>query len=102
MLSLRIFVSSPGDVREERLRASLVITKLARDYAAVVHLIPYFWESEPQLATAHFQDNIELPSTHDIVIMILWSRLGTPLPIRTDVREYKGIDGRTPVTGTEW
>jgi WD40 repeat protein len=54
------------------------------------------------LASGHFQDSIELPSTFDIVVLILGSRLGTPLPERTTVREYKGIDGRTPVTGTEW
>ncbi len=99
---LRIFVSSPSDVREERLRAQLTIQKLARDYAAHVQLIPYFWESEPLRATGHFQDDIEPPSTHDIVVLILWARLGTPLPPQTSVREYKGIDGRAPVTGTEW
>src|SRR5262249_45730327 len=31
-----------------------------------------------------------------------WSRLGTPLPEQTAVRAYQGIDGRVPVTGTEW
>jgi WD40 repeat protein len=99
---LRIFVSSPGDVREERLRAQLIIAKLARDYAGLVDVQPYFWESEPLRASGHFQDEIELPSQHDIVVLILWSRLGTPLPVRTSVREYVGMDGRTPVTGTEW
>jgi hypothetical protein len=38
----------------------------------------------------------------DIVLLILWSRLGTPLPERTRVRNYRGADGRAPVTGTEW
>ena len=37
-----------------------------------------------------------------IVVLILWSRLGTPLPIKTERREYIGLDGRSPVTGTEW
>src|ERR1700737_306769 len=54
------------------------------------------------LASGHFQDVIEPPSKFDIVILILWSRLGTPLPSKTRKREYRGIDGRTPVTGTEW
>jgi hypothetical protein len=36
------------------------------------------------------------------VVLILWSRLGTHLPERTAKREYRGIDGRAPVTGTEW
>ena len=54
------------------------------------------------LASGHFQDSIEPPSAFDIVVLILWSRLGTSLPERTAVREYRGIDGRAPVTGTEW
>ena len=54
------------------------------------------------LASAHFQDAIEPPSEFDIVVLILWSRLGTPLPEKTAEREYRGIDGRAPVTGTEW
>ena len=54
------------------------------------------------LASGHFQDAIVPPSESDIVVLILWSRLGTPLPERTEVREYRGLDGRAPVTGTEW
>ena len=54
------------------------------------------------LASKHFQDTIEPPSAFDIVVLIVWSRLGTLLPERTAQREYCGIDGRTPVTGTEW
>ena len=54
------------------------------------------------VASGHFQDSIEPPSAFDIVVLIVWSRLGTPLPERTKVREYRGIDGRAPVTGTEW
>jgi len=54
------------------------------------------------LASGHFQDAIVPPSQSDIVVLIVWSRLGTPLPARTEKREYHGIDGRVPVTGTEW
>ena len=54
------------------------------------------------LASGHFQDAVEPPSKFDIVILILWSRLGTPLPPHTPARDYVGIDGRAPVTGTEW
>ena len=38
------------------------------------------------------------PGSSDMLVLILWARLGTPLP---DQR-YRGIDGRIPVTGTEW
>ena len=60
------------------------------------------WEHEPMLASGHFQDAVEPPSAFHIVVMILWSRLGTPLPEKTAEREYRGIDGRAPVTGTGW
>lgn len=99
---LRIFLSSPGDVSQERLRAQLIIQKLARDYARFCKIEPFLWEYEPMLASKHFQDAIDPPSSFDIVLLIVWSRLGTPLPERTAVREYRGIDGRAPVTGTEW
>ncbi|WP_375460409.1 AAA family ATPase [uncultured Enterovirga sp.] len=100
--TLRIFISSPGDVQEERLRAHLVVQKLARDYQRFFRVEPYLWEYEPMLASGHFQDAIEPPSRSDVLVLVVYSRLGTPLPERTASREYRGIDGRTPVTGTEW
>jgi WD40 repeat protein len=99
---LRIFISSPGDVPAERLRAALIIDKLAQDFGRFLEIEAYRWESEPMLASGTFQDLIDPPSRHDIVILILWSRLGTPLPEKTPLREYRGIDDRSPVTGTEW
>src|SRR6202012_2475360 len=99
---LRIFISSPADVPDERLRADLIVDKLSQDYSRFFIIESYRWEHEAMLASKHFQDAIEPPSAFDIVILILWSRLGTPLPEKTAAREYRGIDGRTPVTGTEW
>jgi WD40 repeat protein len=99
---LRVFLSSPGDVPEERLRADLVIDRLAQDYSRFFTIEAYRWEHEPMLASGSFQDAIEPPSRFDIVILILWSRLGTHLPKETKVRTYAGMDGRQPVTGTEW
>lgn len=89
-------------MNQERLRAHLVIQKLARDYQRYFTIEPFLWEYEPLLASKHFQDAIEPPSTFDIVLLFVWSRLGTKLPEKTAVREYRGIDGRAPVTGTEW
>lgn len=99
---LRIFISSPGDVPAERLRADLIVDRLAQDYSRFLNIKSYRWEHEPMLASGHFQDAIEPPSQFDIVVLILWSRLGSALPIETALRKYQGIDGRTPVTGTEW
>ena len=100
--SLRIFISSPGDVIPERRRAALVIEKLAKDYARFFEIESCLWETEPMLASGSFQDSIVPPGETDILILILWSRLGTPLPERTQHGTYRGIDGRVPVTGTEW
>jgi hypothetical protein len=99
---LRIFVSSPSDVPNERLRAALIVDKLSQDYSRFFSIETYRWEHEAMLASKHFQDAIEPPSAFDIVVLILWSRLGTPLPEKTAEREYRGINGRAPVTGTEW
>ncbi|THD70965.1 MAG: ATP-binding protein, partial [Bradyrhizobium sp.] len=99
---LRIFISSPGDVVPERRRAALTIEKLAKDYSRFFEIKPYLWETETMLASGTFQDAIVTPGDMDILVLILWSRLGTPLPERTQLQVYRGIDGRVPVTGTEW
>ncbi|MEI7607345.1 MAG: SUMF1/EgtB/PvdO family nonheme iron enzyme, partial [Rhodospirillaceae bacterium] len=96
---LRIFISSPGDVNDERRRAALVITKLKREFSRFFDLSAVLWEYEAMTASGHFQDIIERPSNTDIVVVILWSRLGTPLP--TD-KYQSPLDERVPVTGTEW
>jgi hypothetical protein len=98
----KIFISSPVDVTPERRRAALVVEKLAKEYARFFDVAPVLWETEPMLASGHFQDAIIRPEETDILVLILWSRLGTPLPERTEHHEYRGIDGRVPVTGTEW
>jgi tetratricopeptide (TPR) repeat protein len=100
--TIRVFISSPGDVAEERRRAALVLGRLKRDFARFFKISPELWEYEPMIAAGTFQDVIIEPASTDIVVLILWSRLGTPLPPRTALRDYQGIDGRTPVTGTEW
>jgi hypothetical protein len=99
---LRVFISSPGDVRAAREVAARTVEKIARDYLRFFEIEPYMWETEALVASGHFQDAIEPPSRFDIVALILWSRLGTLLPEKTAVRSYAGIDGRAPVTGTEW
>ena len=52
---LRVFISSPGDVPAERLRAALVIDKLAQDYSRFFEIEAFRWESEPMLASGHFR-----------------------------------------------
>ncbi len=48
------------------------------------------------LASGHFQDAIDPPSVFDIVILILWSRLGTPLPEKTTVARLRAASTGVP------
>ncbi len=97
MKTLRFFISSPGDVFEERALASRVIERLQGEYIGRVVLEPVLWEHEPLVATSTFQTQIVKPSETDIVIAILWSRLGTKLP-----EQFKRPDGSRYESGTEY
>jgi hypothetical protein len=77
--TVRVFVSSPSDVRPERLIAERVVNRLAREFSYHFPIEAVLWEREPLLAT-HLQDLIVPPHETDIVVTVLWSRLGVPLP----------------------
>jgi eukaryotic-like serine/threonine-protein kinase len=97
---MRIFISSPGDVGEERELAALVMQRLQREFAERLELTPFFWEHQPLRATASFQEEINAilrPSEADVVIIILWSRLGTRLG-----PELIHPDGHPYTSGTEY
>ncbi len=96
MKPLRIFISSPGDVTEERDKARQVVEELARRYAEHARLETLFWEDLPLGADASFQDGIDLVLNDeqgvDIAVFIIWSRLGTPLGsklLRPDGTSYR-------------
>ncbi len=100
MGKIRIFISSPSDVAEERLKAREVIFRLQGRYAGQAELVPVLWEELPLQADMSFQQGIDLvlgqESGIDIAVFILWSRLGSPLgPL---VRKDDGTDYRS---GTE-
>src|SRR5215468_8480679 len=98
--TIRIFISSPSDVRPERNKAEQIIARLDREFAYCFRVEAVLWEREPLVATHHFQDERNIPRARhaDIVVVILWSRLGVLLP----ENRFRGpISGR-PVTGTEW
>lgn len=93
--NIRIFISSPGDVAEERDRAKSVVEELRRRYAGRLDLRAVLWEDLPLQADMSFQQGIDLVLSErgvDIAVFILWSRLGSPLGAfarRPDGAEYR-------------
>ena len=72
MKTIRIFVSSPGDVGREREITARVLKRLAAEWAGRADVQSYFWEHEPMRATHDFQQQIPKPSDFDIVVCALW------------------------------
>jgi len=105
---IRVFLSSPGDVADERAIARQLVENLAFDplLRGVVRLEAVAWDDPhsrtPMLATLSPQEAIDRglpkPAECDIVVVILWARIGTPL----DFQKYTKPDGTTYVSGTEW
>ncbi|MBN2470415.1 MAG: SUMF1/EgtB/PvdO family nonheme iron enzyme [Anaerolineae bacterium] len=105
---IRLFLSSPGDVGDERGRALEVIDALPYDpaFRGKVTIEVIAWDKPgagtPMLATMTPQEAIDQglprPSECDIVIVIFWARMGTPLPHPT----YKKPDGTQYLSGTEY
>ena len=104
---LRIFLASPGDVSQERQLALKVLEELPYDpaFSDKISVRTVAWDKPgagtpmlagmtPQQAIA---EGLPKPSECDIVIVILWSRMGTPLPL-----EYAKLDGKPYLSGTEW
>jgi HEAT repeat protein len=107
VLPLRIYLASPTDVRDEREQARLLIERLRRDpsfrYRVALEVIA--WDDphcpSPMLAQltpqAAVNRNLRKPADCDIVIIILWTRMGTPLP-----SEFRSSTGRLYESGWEW
>jgi hypothetical protein len=77
--SFRVFLSSPGDVKAEREAAERVVRRISVIYAAHVDIVLERWEGKFYQATAGFQEQIEVTSAFDLVVGILWKRIGTEL-----------------------
>lgn len=105
---IRVFLSSPGDVKDER-HLLLSMLKEELPYEPFIRgnysIDPVSWDdpAAPIAMPAHLtpQKAIELglprPSECDYVIVILWARMGTLLP-----DEYRKPDGSRYVSGTEY
>jgi tetratricopeptide (TPR) repeat protein len=94
---LKIFLSSPGDVAEERALAEFVFRRIANEVGHAVHLTFVIWEHEPLFGHTGFQQQLERPSQCDLVVSILWSRLGSRLPA-----DFAPAPGEPSPTGTEF
>lgn len=100
MKKLRIFISSPGDVIQERKIAKNIIAELGNVYSQYVELETIMWEDLPLEATGSFQSGIDFfleQAPIDIAVFILWSRLGSTLG-----QAYRKADGSLYDSGTEY
>lgn len=105
---IRVFLSSPGDVADERKLAMKAIGQLQNDplYKEKITIEAVAWDkpddSTPLLASIDPQTAINnvmaRPSECDIVVTIFWARMGTPL----DHSRYQKPDGGQYLSGTEW
>ena len=106
-LVYRIFLASPGDVQDERMLARAVIEQIRaeRAFRGRLDLQCIGWD-QPGVEVAMeanltpqeaIKKGLPKPSECDLVVVILWSRIGTPLPA-----EYKKPDGTAYLSGTEW
>ncbi|PJF29541.1 MAG: hypothetical protein CUN52_07870 [Phototrophicales bacterium] len=100
---IRVFLSSPGDVNDERQIAIRHMEWLAnfRLFRNRMHLQIIAWD-DPKYSTAMrasltpqeaINRGLARPSQCDIVLVIFWSRMGTPFT-HTDGVEY--------LSGTHW
>jgi hypothetical protein len=78
--TIKIFISSPGDVVEEREMVVRVIENLRSRYEGKLFLKAVRWEDMPLQADTSFMEGIDpvLVSKEgiDIAVFILWSRMG--------------------------
>lgn len=107
-MHLRFFLSSPGDVCDERTFAQQVIEQeLPKDpfMRGLVTCEAVSWDDPsapvamPATLTPQEAVNrgLPLPSACDCVIVTLWARMGTPLPA-----SCTRPDGSLYLSGTEW
>lgn len=106
---ISVFLSSPGDVADERDLARRVLRRLAkeRSFAGRLQIEEVSWDDpdKPVAMDAHLapQENINRrrgkPSECDLVAVILWSRLGTPTRLMDDPDKP---DGTLYNSGTQW
>ena len=82
MKTIVLFVSSPSDVMNERKYIKSILERLKKEfYSYNINLQPYFWEDGIYEATKGYQDQIMELLKVDILLCLLYSRMGTPVTI---------------------
>src|SRR5437588_395572 len=99
-IRVRVFVSSPSDVGPERDRVSLVAERLSGAFEGVARFEAVRWEEGFYSAAQSFQEQIDA-AVHgmadvDIVICILWGRIG----LKLNPAVWRRHDGSTYESGT--
>ena len=118
--TIRVFLSTTGDVQKERILADRVIRSIAAEFNVLVSatfstvqrlveesgapenqsallLCPYFLDYQRFQMSPGYQGRIPNTAEFDLVISILWSRLGALLDSSLVMP-----DGNSPSSGTEY
>lgn len=98
MKKIKVFLSSPGDVADERDAVGRVAARLNEVYRTTVEFCLERWEYGFYEACHGFQEGIAPMADFDIVIGILWKRIGTELP----PEKFSKPDGGYYVSGTSY
>ncbi|MCK6454764.1 MAG: hypothetical protein L6R19_28555 [Alphaproteobacteria bacterium] len=93
---MRVFVSSPTDVMPERAVVERAVARVADVWKSNIRLEAVRWERKHYDAARSFQEAIGEMAAFDIVLGILWKRVGSPLP--PDL--YRRPDGSAYESGT--
>lgn len=85
---VKVFIASPSDVGVERDIANGIAWQLKREFEDRLDVLPIMWRDLLMDARKSYQHNIPSPAESDIVVALLWQRLGSPLP-----EDFKRADG---------
>lgn len=93
---IRVFISSPADVMPERAIVERVVARMRDLWKEHVQLEAIRWERKHYDAARSFQEAIGEMAAFDVIVGILWKRVGSPLP--PDL--YRRADGSAYESGT--
>src|SRR5687768_12532615 len=77
---VRIFISSSSDLLREREVVERSIARLDGVWQKHVRVEGFRWERRHYEAIRTFQESIGEMSEYDVVLAMVWKRIGTPLP----------------------